>query len=222
MRLALRRLGPRRCREDFAHDAGGAAVGDVLGAAVGVVGQARVVQAELVQDRGLEVVRGDDIVGGAVADLVGAAVGHAALDSAAGEPDREALAVVVSARVVVEGSLADREPADLAAPVDERGVQKAAACFRSATSAAAGRSVRRQISGSVFLMAAVVVPRLAAQEELDEADTTLDQPPRDRAAGAVLAGGVLVQAVEPLDVLGARPRRRARSLAAVCMAAASS
>ena len=74
------------------------AVGDALLAAVGVIDEPGVVEAEQVQDRRLEVVGRDDVHGGLVADLVGRAVGHAALDAAAGQPDREALAVVVAAR----------------------------------------------------------------------------------------------------------------------------
>ena len=70
-------------------------------------------------------------------------------------------------------------------------------CLRSLTSAAAGWSVRRQIAGSALRMRGVGVPGLAAQEELDEPHAALDQSAGDQAARAVLAGRVLVEAVEP-------------------------
>ena len=79
------------------------AVGQPLFAAVGVVDEPVVVEAEEVQDRRLEVVGRDDVLDRAVADLVGGAVGHAALDAAAGQPDREALAVVVAAGAARRG-----------------------------------------------------------------------------------------------------------------------
>ena len=65
------------------------------------------------------------------------------------------------------------------------------------------------------------VPGLAAQEELDESDSPLDQSPGDQAASAIFAGVVLIQAIEASDRLGSLVMSSA-SLAAVCMAAASS
>ena len=102
------------------------AVDQPLFAAVGVVDEPVVIEAEEVQDRRLEVVGGDDVFDRAVADLVGGAVGHAPLDPAAGQPDREALAVVVAAGGRIGISFGDRQPADLAAPVDERRVEQPA------------------------------------------------------------------------------------------------
>ena len=62
-----------------------------------------------------------------MAELVGLAVGHAGLESAAGDPDAEALAVVIAAAL---GGIAmifgDRQAADLAAPVDDGRVEHAA------------------------------------------------------------------------------------------------
>ena len=138
--------------QDFLDDAGGPAVGQALFAAVGVVDEPGVVEAEEMQDRGLEVVRSDDVLDCAVADFVGGAERLASLDSAAGKPDREALAVVVAAGAGVEVALADRQAADLAAPVDEGRFQQPA-LLRSVTRAAAGLSVRRQMAGSAWRIA---------------------------------------------------------------------
>src|SRR5687768_17453338 len=87
-----------RClAQNLAQDSGGAPIGQRLRLAVGVIDQPRVVEAELVQDRGLEVVGGDHVHGGLVAELVGLAVGQAAANAAARQPDRKALPVVVAA-----------------------------------------------------------------------------------------------------------------------------
>ena len=48
----------------------------------------------------------------------------------------------------------------------------------------------------------MIIPGLAAEEELDEPDAALHQSPRDQAARAVLPRVVLVESVEPSDRLG--------------------
>ena len=215
------RIEQGRLRQDLLDDPGGPAVGQALFAAVGVVDEPVVIEAEEVQDRRLEVVGRDDVLGRAVADLVGGAEGHAALDPAAGQPDREALAVVVAAGGRVEVPLADRQPADLAAPVNERRVEQAA--LLEVLHQRRGRLVGPPADGGQARAdAGVSVPRLAAEEELDEPHAALHQPPGDQAARAVLAGRVLVESVEPPDVTRARSEMSSASLAAVCMAAASS
>ena len=70
--------------DDFAGD-----VGEAEAAAVVGVGELFVVEAEEVQDGGVEVVDVDLIDGGLVADLVGFAVADAAFDAAAGHPGGE-------------------------------------------------------------------------------------------------------------------------------------
>ena len=55
-------------------------------AALVAVGEALVVDAELVQDRGMQVMDVDDVLGGMIAKFVGRAVRDAGLDAAAGEP----------------------------------------------------------------------------------------------------------------------------------------
>src|SRR5688500_10519322 len=101
--------------QDLLHDAGGAAVGEAMVAAVGVVDHALVVEAEEVEDSGLVVVGRDDVLRGAVASFVGRAVGHTGLDAAAGHPDGEALSVVVAPRGGTQLALAHRQAADLPA-----------------------------------------------------------------------------------------------------------
>ena len=50
------------------------------------VGQFGMIQAELMQQRGLEVIRGDDVFDRAMAEFVGLAERHSGLDASAGQP----------------------------------------------------------------------------------------------------------------------------------------
>src|SRR5262249_16903648 len=121
-----RYLWERVSGENLLHHSRRSAVGETLVAAVAVIDQPRVVQAKQVQEGRRVVVGGDAVDGSPVADLVGRPVHRPALDAATGQPDRETLAVVVAAGLSVEFSLADRQPADLSAPVHESRVQQAA------------------------------------------------------------------------------------------------
>ena len=103
--------------DDFAVDVGQAHV-----AAAEAVGESLVIDAQEVQDRGVEVVDLDLVLDGVVAVVVGGAVDGAAFDPAAGQPDGEAVGVVVAA----VGSLRHRGAAEFAAPDDQGRVEQAA------------------------------------------------------------------------------------------------
>src|SRR5438309_10326447 len=79
------------------------------------------------KQRRVVIVWADRIHDRLVPEFVGLAVGHAALDAAAREPTAEPLAVVIApgllGRAVIFG---DGQPADLAAPMDDRGVEQTA------------------------------------------------------------------------------------------------
>src|SRR5690606_14056994 len=79
-------------------------------------GEPGVVDAAEGEDRGVEVVNGDDVFDSLVTKLVGRAIGDPRLDPAAGHPDGEAQNVVVAA-----GPLPHRRAAELATP-DDQGV----------------------------------------------------------------------------------------------------
>ena len=76
------------------------------------------------KEGGLIIVCGDFANGGAVTDFVGFSVDGAALESAAGQPGAEALAVVVATWFTA--GLHDRQAADLTAPMDNGAVEQAA------------------------------------------------------------------------------------------------
>ena len=80
------------------------------------------VEAELLQDRGVDVGDVVAVLDGVEADLVGRAVNDAALDAAAGHPDREAVDVMVAA----VGALRAGRAAELGGEEHDRRVEQAA------------------------------------------------------------------------------------------------
>ena len=82
--------------EDGADDVAGD-VGEAEVATGVAVGELFVIEAEEVEDGGVEVVDAGGVLGGAEAEVVGGSVDGAAADAAAGEPDGEAVVVVVAA-----------------------------------------------------------------------------------------------------------------------------
>src|SRR4051812_20973020 len=100
--------------EDVCHHAA-VHVGEAEIAALEAVGEPLVVEAELVEERGVEIVDVDGVFDGVEAEVVGAAVAQAGLDAAAGEPDRVAAVVVVAA---VVAALDHGSAAELAGPDD--------------------------------------------------------------------------------------------------------
>src|SRR5262249_11154702 len=96
-------------------------VGQPFVPAVVQEGQLFVIEADQVQERGVEVVDRDAIFDGAETELVGGANGLAASDAAAGKPHGVAVRIVVAALA----ALRHRRPAELAGPNDEGAVQQA-------------------------------------------------------------------------------------------------
>ena len=95
--------------------------------ALELVRQPRVIDAQAVQHRGVQIVHVDRVARDVVAEVVGLAVAHARLDAAAGQPDGEAARMMIAAVVVCRQlALAIDRAAELAAPDDQRVVQQAA------------------------------------------------------------------------------------------------
>src|SRR5947207_12717123 len=80
-------------------------VGEAEVAAGVAVGEALVVEAQKVQDRRLDVVDVDSVLDGIEAQLVSRAVRQTALDTAARQPHREGLRVMVAAQAAAERSV---------------------------------------------------------------------------------------------------------------------
>ena len=140
-------------------------VGQAEVAAGVAVGELLVVEAEQVQDRGVQVVDVDRVLDGLEAELVGRAVDVAALDAAAGQPHREAVVVVVAA-VDLAGvgarvrQLDRRRAAELAAPDHQRVVEQAALLQVGEQRGDGLVALAGQLA-VVDLDVVVVVPRLA-------------------------------------------------------------
>src|SRR5262245_12517886 len=88
-------------------------------AAAEIVGEALVVNAEAVEDGGVEVIDVDGVLGDVVAEVIGAAVDNAGLDAGAGKEVGEAARVMVAAKQAADKiPLAVRGAAEFAAPDD--------------------------------------------------------------------------------------------------------
>ena len=84
-------------------------------------GQSRVIDAQALQDRRVQVVHMHGIRGDVVAEFVGRAVGYSGLDAAAGHPDGEAPGMMVPPVVGSrERPLAINCTAEFASPDDQR------------------------------------------------------------------------------------------------------
>ena len=92
-------------------------VGDAEIATVVPVSETLVVESEEVQDCGMKIVRGDDLVRRAEAKLVGCALTHAAFHASAGEPGSEAVWGVITP---VGAGLEHRHAAKLSGEHNER------------------------------------------------------------------------------------------------------
>src|SRR5262249_7088770 len=91
-------------------------VGEPIVPAAEAVGQLFGVDAQQMQNGGVQVVDVDLLLGRVPAELVGGAMGHAAPDAAASQPHREPERVMLAAVV----ALGSRRPPELAAPEHQR------------------------------------------------------------------------------------------------------
>lgn len=143
-------------------------VGEAVVAALKFEGELFVVDAEEMEEGGVEVVNADGIFGDVVGVVVSFADGLPGLDAAAGEPHGEAAWVVVATEALwCEISLAVDGAAKLAAPDDE-GVVEEAALFEIFDECGGGLIGFFTTLGELTGEARVGVP--SAVEELDEAD----------------------------------------------------
>src|SRR5438045_2990911 len=82
------------------------------------IGQLFMIEAEQVQDRRLEIMDVDFVAGDSEAEFVGLTVGNAMFDAAPGEPDREAIGIMIAAKDLAGGgaAFAERSAAKFTAP----------------------------------------------------------------------------------------------------------
>ena len=143
------------------------------------------IDAEEMQDGGVQVVHVHGILGHVVAEVVGLAVTGAGLHAAAGHPHGEATRVVVATGFgAVPLALAGDAAAELASPHDER-VLEQSATLEVLDQGGAGLVGITATRGAPGGESAVVIP--VRMEELDEADAAFDQASGEDAVGGVAA-----------------------------------
>ena len=162
---------------------------------------------------------------GAQPELVGVADDLAALDAAAGHPDREAVRIVVAPFRAVRAAVRCRAAAEFAAPDHQRGIEQAA-----------GFQVRQQPGDGlvglgrarlvVLVACDVAVPvvgiHAVAVPHLHEANAALHQPPRQQAAAAEIRAHRHRPARRASSWLPIRSLTSVASGADICMRNASS
>ena len=158
-------------------------IGEAEVAAAVAVGELFVIETEEVEQGGLEVVHVDAVLHGAEAEVVSGAVGLTAAHPGPGQPDGEAVVVVIAPRggfeFVVLGELHGGRSAELAAPEDEGFIEKAAGFEVGEQSGEALVALLGQLA-VVGLEVVVAVPGLeGAVPDLDVADAALDQSAGD-------------------------------------------
>ena len=99
-------------------------VGQAEISALETIGQLGVVEAEQVQDRGVQVVHVNEVLYDVEAEIVGCPDGDAGFDTAAGQPHRKGVGMMIAAIIVV--TLNHGSAAEFTAPHDERVVEHAA------------------------------------------------------------------------------------------------
>ena len=131
-------------------------------------------------------VDGHRLVDRLVAVLVGLSVADAWPKSTASHPHRESEGVVVS----TISPLRERRPAELTAEQHDRLIQQSA-CLEVGEERRDRLVDHLAVAGQLLLEPAVLVPAVSAgvcAGQLDEADTALDEPPRQQALSSVDAG----------------------------------
>ncbi len=170
-------------------------VGESAFYAVVVKAEALVVEAEQVQDGGVEVVNRGDVFHRLVAELVGRAVAEAVLHAGSGEPRGEAGGVVIA--TARASSLESGHAAELGAPDDERVVEQTA--LLEVSEERGGRLVHdfpvlRVLLGehsvSVPIAHAFAASLVGTIEELHKTHALLHEPTREDAVAGV--GGLQV------------------------------
>ena len=157
------------------------------------------VDAEEMQDGGVQVMHVHGILGHIVAEVVGLAVTGAGLHAAAGHPHGEATRVVVAAGFgAVPFALAGDAAAELAAPDDER-VLEQPATFEVFDQGGAGLVGITATRGAPGGESAMVIP--VRVEELHEADAAFDQATGEDAIGGVAARTPRIRPIELEDFI---------------------
>ena len=147
-------------------------IGEAKVAAVVEVRKPFVVEAEQVEDGGVEIVGVHGVINRLEADLIGGAVGHAAFHAAAGEESGEG-PVMMLAPGVISGAVKGRA-AELGGPHHERVVEQTSLFQVGDQCAVSAVGVRDEVR--LEAREAVVVDVPAGSVDTNEAGSAFDQP----------------------------------------------
>ena len=131
-------------------------VGEAEIAAAVVEGEAFVVEAEQVQDGGVEVRHGDFVFGDIVAEFVGLTVCQATANSAAGQPAAEGVGVMIASVVTLSGGCASKFRGE-----DNESFSQQAACLQVLQQCSDGLVNAGGIGGVIISQIAVSIPGTA-------------------------------------------------------------
>ena len=154
------------------------------------------IESEQVEHGGVEVVEVDLVLDRIVPVFVGGAMTDARLDTASGQEHRQRVRVVVSTVV----ALCHRCSPEFPAPEHQCVFEQSS--LLEVTDEAVDRLIDfHRVSGQRFLQSSVLVP-LVAVRDLDESNASFGEPSRHQALPSEVLGGVVVETVELVDVLG--------------------
>ena len=166
----------------MAVDVGQAAIDSVV-----AEGQAFVIEAEQVQDRRVQVVDRQDVFDGFETEFVGRAVADSAFDASSGEEGGKAVGIVISA---LGTFLEHRHTAELGTPHNQRVVEQPS--LPHVVNQCRGWLIHDAAVNVVLLSQLLMTVPVQASaagvgpvEELHEANTFLDQSPREDAVFGV-------------------------------------
>src|SRR5262245_34418300 len=171
-------------------------IGQAEVAALEPVGQSRVVETQEMEKGGVEVVDMNPILDDLESQLIGLAICDPGLDTAAGQPHREGIGMMIAA--VRAAALHHGSPAEFASP-DHQCVVEQPALLEVLDQGCTGLIRHLAVLSDVVDQVSVLVPGLV--KDLHEPDAALEQSPRQKAGVGKrrLAG---LGAIELEDVLG--------------------
>ena len=155
------------------------------------------VEAEEVEDRGVEVVDADPILDCFVAEFVARTMRHAPLHASSCQPHRESVRVVVAAGLIP--LLRDREAAELPSPDNERLVEEPAPVeiLQERRDRAVGLGGEAgMVAADVGMAVPALLVLLTTGIDLHESHAALHEAPGGQALPGEMAAGGVVEAVE--------------------------
>src|SRR5258706_7966242 len=144
-----------------------------------------VVDAEAMQDRGVQIMHGHGIAGDVVPETVSRTVHDAALESAARQPDGKTTRMMVASKILTQIALTIARATEFTAPDDERVVEHAA-LFEVVDQRGRRLVGLLRLSADIVGEIAVVIP--TGVEQLHESHSPFHQPSREQTVGGVSAG----------------------------------